>query len=122
MFALRSRAICIPRAHSSSRLAIAARMRYYSVVVNAPRPNKTKIWDSVEDAIKDVKSGDVVFAWTWNNNTGNREFYMNWCVFSSILDERERALTTMTARSSPSRAEGPVSARTRTCSSRSSPA
>ena len=27
---------------------------------------------------KDVKSGDVLFAWTWNNNTGNREFYMNW--------------------------------------------
>ncbi|KAI5890859.1 uncharacterized protein SCHCODRAFT_02508642 [Schizophyllum commune H4-8] len=29
---------------------------------------------------KDVKSGDVLFAWTWNNNTGNREFYMNCAV------------------------------------------
>ncbi|KAL1743048.1 hypothetical protein HDZ31DRAFT_41793 [Schizophyllum fasciatum] len=28
----------------------------------------------------DVKSGDVIFAWSWNNNTGNREFYMNCAV------------------------------------------
>ena len=28
--------------------------------------------------VKDVKDGDVVFAWTWNNRVGNREFYMNW--------------------------------------------
>ena len=27
----------------------------------------------------DVASGDVVFAWSWNNRVGNREFYMNWC-------------------------------------------
>ena len=25
----------------------------------------------------DVKGGDAVFAWTWFNNTGNREMYMN---------------------------------------------
>ena len=30
------------------------------------------------DIPKDVKDGDVVFAWTWNNRVGNREFYMNW--------------------------------------------
>ena len=36
------------------------------------------------DIPKDVKSGDVVFAWTWNNNTGNREFYMNWYVSHSF--------------------------------------
>ena len=61
MLALRSRAISIPRAHSSSRLLIAARMRYYSVV-NAPRPGKTKVWDSVDAAVKDVKSGDIILS------------------------------------------------------------
>ena len=32
------------------------------------------------DIPTDVKNGDVVFAWTWNNEIGNREFYMNWYV------------------------------------------
>ena len=62
MLALRSRAICIPRAHSSSRLAVAARMRYYSVVVDAARPKKTKVWDSVDEAVKDVKTGDMILS------------------------------------------------------------
>ncbi|KAF8473961.1 hypothetical protein BDZ91DRAFT_619217, partial [Kalaharituber pfeilii] len=26
---------------------------------------------------KDVKSGNLIFAWTWFNNLGNREMYMN---------------------------------------------
>jgi len=29
------------------------------------------------DIPKDAKSGDVLFAWSWNNKVGNREFYMN---------------------------------------------
>ena len=36
------------------------------------------------DIPKDVKDGDVILAWTWNNNTGNREFYMNWYVSHSF--------------------------------------
>ena len=60
MLALRSRAISIPRAHTSNRLAVAARMRFYSVVVDAPR--KTKVWDSVDEAVKDVKSGDIILS------------------------------------------------------------
>ena len=36
------------------------------------------------DIPKDVKDGDVIIAWTWNNNTGNREFYMNWYVSHSF--------------------------------------
>ncbi|KAL1746870.1 hypothetical protein HDZ31DRAFT_33191 [Schizophyllum fasciatum] len=37
------------------------------------------------DIPKDVKDGDVVFAWTWNNRVGNREFYMN-CAMVTIED------------------------------------
>lgn len=60
MLALRARAIAIPRAHSSSRIAIATRLRYYSVVGDAPR--KTKVWDSVDEAVKDVKTGDIILS------------------------------------------------------------
>ncbi|KAL1703973.1 hypothetical protein EV121DRAFT_206787 [Schizophyllum commune] len=35
------------------------------------------------DIPKDAKDGDVVFAWTWNNRVGNREFYMN-CAIVTI--------------------------------------
>ncbi|KAL1686508.1 hypothetical protein GGG16DRAFT_96791 [Schizophyllum commune] len=35
------------------------------------------------DIPTDVKNGDVVFAWTWNNEIGNREFYMN-CAMVTI--------------------------------------
>ena len=60
MLALRARAIAIPRAHSSSRIAIATRLRYYSVARDAPR--KTKVWDSVDEAVKDVKTGDIILS------------------------------------------------------------
>ncbi|RDX56560.1 3-oxoacid CoA-transferase [Polyporus arcularius HHB13444] len=62
MLALRARALAIPRSHSSSRIVLAARIRYYSVVANAPRPRKTKVWDSVDEAVKDVKSGDTILS------------------------------------------------------------
>ncbi|KAI0831508.1 3-oxoacid CoA-transferase [Trametes gibbosa] len=62
MLALRPRALAIPRARTSSRISIAARFRYYSVVANAPIPKKTKVWDSVDEAIKDVKSGDTILS------------------------------------------------------------
>ena len=62
MLALRARAVAIPRAHSSSRIVLAARIRYYSIVANAPRPRKTKVWDSVDEAIKDVKTGDIILS------------------------------------------------------------
>lgn len=41
-------------------ILIAARVRFYSVVQDAPIPKKTKVWSSVEEAVKDVKSGDIV--------------------------------------------------------------
>lgn len=62
MLALRPRAVAIPRARTSSRISIAARIRYYSVVVNAPIPKKTKVWDSADEAVKDVKSGDIILS------------------------------------------------------------
>ena len=37
-------------------------MRYYSVVVDAARPKKTKVWDSVDEAVKDVKTGDMILS------------------------------------------------------------
>ena len=36
--------------------------RCYSVVADAPVPTKRKVYDSVEEAIKDVKSGDVLLS------------------------------------------------------------
>lgn len=62
MLALRARALAIPRSRSSSRIVLAARIRYYSVVVDAPRPGKTKVWDSVDEAVKDVKAGDIILS------------------------------------------------------------
>lgn len=41
-------------------LLISARVRYYSVVTDAPIPKKSKVWDSIEEAVKVVKSGDIL--------------------------------------------------------------
>ena len=41
--------------------SIAAR-RYLSVVQDAPIPKKSKVWKSVDDAVKDVKSGDIILS------------------------------------------------------------
>ena len=67
---------------------------------------------------EDLPTGKGVVAWTWINRVGNREFYMNWYV--SYFSSSTVVLTYSSARSSPSRAEVPASARTRTCSSLSS--
>lgn len=36
--------------------------RYYSIAKEAPLPSKRKVWDSAEEAVKGVKSGDVVLS------------------------------------------------------------
>jgi len=41
-------------------LVVSSRVRFYSVVTDAPIPKKTKVWGSAEEAVKDVKSGDTV--------------------------------------------------------------
>lgn len=33
-----------------------------SVTTNAPIPRKTKVWDSAEEAVKDIKDGDVILS------------------------------------------------------------
>ncbi|CAL1705027.1 unnamed protein product [Somion occarium] len=38
------------------------KIRCYSTPTELPIPNKSKVWDSVEEAIKDVKSGDVLLS------------------------------------------------------------
>ncbi|OSX65123.1 hypothetical protein POSPLADRAFT_1178767 [Postia placenta MAD-698-R-SB12] len=37
-------------------------VRQYSTPTDLPVPNKTKVWDSVDEAVKDVKSGDVLLS------------------------------------------------------------
>lgn len=38
------------------------KIRCYSTPTDLPVPNKSKVWDSVEEAIKDVKSGDTLLS------------------------------------------------------------
>lgn len=37
-----------------------AAFRKYSTPVDIPVPNKSKVWDSVDEAVKDVKAGDTL--------------------------------------------------------------
>src|ERR1700753_418806 len=37
-------------------------LRCLSVAADAPVPRKRKVWDSVDEAIKDVKSGDTLLS------------------------------------------------------------
>lgn len=50
--------------HRHARITVAVfrlgPVRKYSVPVDIPVPRKSKIWDSVDEAVKDVKSGDVL--------------------------------------------------------------
>ncbi|GJE95159.1 3-oxoacid CoA-transferase [Phanerochaete sordida] len=45
----------------TSQLSLSLRA-YAAVASDAPVPKKRKVWDSVDDAIKDVKSGDVLLS------------------------------------------------------------
>ncbi|KAG6865618.1 hypothetical protein C0991_000905 [Blastosporella zonata] len=40
--------------------AFASTSRKYSTPVDTPAPKKSKVWDSIDDAVKDVKSGDTL--------------------------------------------------------------
>lgn len=33
-----------------------------SITTNAPIPRKTKVWDSVDEAVSDIKEGDVLLS------------------------------------------------------------
>lgn len=46
-------------------MLVRLRIRYYSVgstQAELPVPNKTKVWDSVDEAVKDVRSGDTLLS------------------------------------------------------------
>ena len=64
MLALKARAAPAIAPHLRHRLPVATvhRVRFYAVVSSAATPTKSKVWDSVEDAIKDVKSGDILLS------------------------------------------------------------
>lgn len=68
MLAFRARPVSAAASHLRHRLppvtttAAPYRVRYYAVVANAAAPKKTKVWDSVDEAIKDVKSGDILLS------------------------------------------------------------
>ncbi|KAH9951887.1 3-oxoacid CoA-transferase [Amylocystis lapponica] len=61
---------CVPRVASSasrnrpgpSVLVMRWRVKQYSTPADLPVPNKTKVWDSVDEAVKDVKSGDTLLS------------------------------------------------------------
>lgn len=64
MYALRTavrRSPCLLRAPTGARLRIHA-VRSYAVVADAALPKRTKVWDSIDEAVKDVKSGDILLS------------------------------------------------------------
>lgn len=65
MLALKARHASAVAPHLRHRLAAIAaphRVRYYAVVATSAVPQKSKVWDSVDEAVKDVKSGDVLLS------------------------------------------------------------
>ncbi|KAI0082786.1 3-oxoacid CoA-transferase [Panus rudis PR-1116 ss-1] len=60
------RVLAVGATHASSTSTVLskphAQVRCYSTPVDIPVPSKTKVWDSVDEAIKDVKSGDTLLS------------------------------------------------------------
>ncbi|KAK7033643.1 hypothetical protein VNI00_012643 [Paramarasmius palmivorus] len=52
--------VSVTTRRTTLRVASVARYRYYSTPTDLPVPNKSKVWDSVDEAVKDVKSGNTV--------------------------------------------------------------
>ena len=48
------------RLSSTTLLAVHTCVRFYGIPANLPVPKKRKVWDSVDEAVGDVKSGDVL--------------------------------------------------------------
>ena len=64
---LRSNALLAPRlsalpAIAQSKYRTGGGRRWYAVLGDEHLPNKRKVWDSVEEAIQDVKSGDILLS------------------------------------------------------------
>jgi len=53
----RTRLAPVPFVRISARVTV---IRKLSALVDLPVPNKRKVWESADEAVKDVKSGDVL--------------------------------------------------------------
>ncbi|KAF4619444.1 hypothetical protein D9613_005354 [Agrocybe pediades] len=51
---------CRPGAHLISITAFRGSARFFGTPVDIPVPNKSKVWDSADEAVKDIKSGSVL--------------------------------------------------------------
>ena len=54
-------ASCHAGPSNTAAVLVRLRIRFYSAG-GTPLPNKTKVWDSVDEAVKDVKSGDTLLS------------------------------------------------------------
>lgn len=61
------------------------RIKTYSTVVDIPVPNKKKVWDSADEAVKDVKPGDVLLS-------GGEPLGIRWNRRWLVLTEKARRL------------------------------
>ncbi|THG99223.1 hypothetical protein EW026_g3093 [Hermanssonia centrifuga] len=62
MLALRAAARRSPSSFRTTNGARLIAIRWLAVVADAPIPKKTKVWDNIDEAVKDVKSGDVLLS------------------------------------------------------------
>lgn len=46
----------------SLRLSFASLTRTYATAQNVPVPSKSKVWDSADEAVKDIKSGSTILS------------------------------------------------------------
>ncbi|KAI0054173.1 3-oxoacid CoA-transferase [Auriscalpium vulgare] len=49
-------------AKSPARLSLVLHVRNYSATVDLPVPKKKKVWDSADEAVKDIQSGDTILS------------------------------------------------------------
>ncbi|PPQ83264.1 hypothetical protein CVT25_004003 [Psilocybe cyanescens] len=56
--AYRTRASVLPSLQLTTLVAV--HRRQYSIPTDIPIPNKSKVWDSADEAVKDIKSGSVI--------------------------------------------------------------
>lgn len=48
--------------HTPAAVIVRLKIRQYGTAVELPVPNKRKVWGSADEAVNDVKSGDVLLS------------------------------------------------------------
>lgn len=56
MFSIRVSRSCLRGVTATSRFSL----RLYSIAVDSHTPKKSKVWESADEAVKDIKSGDIL--------------------------------------------------------------